>query len=288
MDPDWKTLSRDPDRLTDAVLELHHAAQVVAAAGQAFAEPADDDGHRTLTWDRHMDILVGAAWAPGYPFRVSLDPVRYDLAIHERDGTVLGSFALGGRTLADAYGWLEDAVRTYTGGARAARVEAPDFRIPDHPVGEGRSFSLERTQERTDVAGLFRAAFSVLEELTSDRPDAAPVRLWPHHFDVGTVLPLPEPSGPDPARTVGVGMAPMGGGHETWYWYVNTWPPLEAPPSGAPPHGGVWHMDGWSGAALPAAAVRDEGRPAVTRFLAEAVASLTRAAAEATVDPPEG
>jgi hypothetical protein len=45
-------------------------------------------------------------------------------------------------------------------------------------------------------------------------------------------------------------MAPMGGGYDTWYWYVTPWPypPAEAlRPLAAP---GEWHTEGWTGAVL--------------------------------------
>lgn len=279
MDPDWQALTTDPLRLADSILELHHAAQVVAAAGQAFAEPADDDSHRTLDWDAGRGLLLGAPWAPGYPFRVSLDPIRFELAIHERDGATLGAHTLGGGTLAEAYTWLEDAARAYTGGARAATVEAPEFAIPEHPVGSGGRFGHDDTRERSLVAGLFAGAFSVLGAFVADRTDASPVRLWPHHFDVGTVLTVTEGADGTPTRTVGLGMAPMGGGYDTWYWYVNAWPRLEATPKESAPGRGAWRTEGWTGAALPAGALGGEGPSAVRAFLDQAVEALIRASA---------
>ena len=45
-------------------------------------------------------------------------------------------------------------------------------------------------------------------------------------------------------------MAPMGGGYDSWYWYVTPWPRPRAeqlPPLEGP---GAWHTEGWTGAVL--------------------------------------
>jgi hypothetical protein len=76
MNPDtWATAtSVAPNDLTEATLQLHWATQFVAASGQTFAEPKDDDSHRAMIWDRDLRAFVGEPFAGAYPFRVAVRP----------------------------------------------------------------------------------------------------------------------------------------------------------------------------------------------------------------------
>jgi hypothetical protein len=76
---------------------------------------------------------------------------------------------------------------------------------------------------------------------------AAPVRVWPHHFDVGSVLPLGSGRGED-APSLGIGLSPGDDGVAEPYFYITTWPARDALPE--LPAGGHWHREGWTGAVL--------------------------------------
>lgn len=278
----WTLLgSVSPVQLVDPSLELHWAAQLIASAGQTFAEPQKDDGHRAMTWDPGERAFVGAPFAGPYPFRVALRPGDLTLVILDRTGEPLGSFPLSGATLGDAYAWLGVGVATYMGGA-PPEIERPEYQMPAHPVGEGAAFNSGRVPERGVLSALYGGAAAILEELISTRDDASPVRCWPHHFDISTLITLAVDDSGAAIKTVGAGMAPMGGGYDTWHWYVTPrpYPPRQAlPPLTGP---GEWHTEGWTGAVLTGEALMatDEAfRDAVLRkFLAVSLDAAVRAA----------
>jgi hypothetical protein len=110
-------------------------------------------------------------------------------------------------------------------------------------------------------------------------PGAAPVRVWPHHFDVGSVLPLGAGDG-DEAPSIGVGLSPGDEGIPEPYFYATPWPPPGADeplPDLASP--GRWRREGWTGAVLTGSdlVAAGDGRAQAARasaFLAEAVSAL--------------
>ena len=73
---------------------------------------------------------------------------------------------------------------------------------------------------------------------------------WPHHFDIATLVTVERGEDSHASKTIGIGMAPMGGGYESWYWYVTPWPhpKLDTLPTLDGP--GAWHTEGWIGAVL--------------------------------------
>jgi hypothetical protein len=107
------------------------------------------------------------------------------------------------------------------------------------------------------IASLYANAAEILERLHAQHPDASPVRLWPHHFDVATLI----------GGTLGVGFLAGDDEIDEPYWYVydspmpDTLPELPA---------GEWHRGTWTGAVLT-------GNPdaaTIERFLAAAIAAV--------------
>ena len=112
---------------------------------------------------------------------------------------------------------------------------------------------------------MYGDAAAILERLRAKHPTASPVRCWPHHFDIATLITLPE------NRSLGIGFLGGDANIPQPYWYVyavptpeNTLPPLST---------GRWYAEKWVGAVL-------EGRNDVAtaeRFLDEVIAALANA-----------
>jgi hypothetical protein len=261
-----------PAGLVDATLQLHWAVQHVAAAGQTFVEPVEDDSHRAMTWDRDHASFVGAPFACAYPFRVAVRPEDLSFLILDRRGDAVATMPLGGATREDAFAWLRAAMATYLGGP-PPHIERPEWDMPEHPVGRGAPFSSSIGDELAVLADLYGTAADLIEEVTAGRSDASEVRCWPHHFDIASLVTLERDAQGRATKTVGIGLAPMGGGYESWYWYVSPWPypePNDLPELSA----GEWHTEGWTGAVLSGDAIvalsEGERLAAIRAFLAEA------------------
>jgi hypothetical protein len=252
--PRWETLGQvSPSRLGEARLVLHHASQIVASVGRSLVPPRPDDGHTSLAWDGVHRGLVGPEVAGERAWRAGLVPDDLSLVlIVERD--LAHRRELGGLTKGAARAWLEEkALELAAPGARLG-FEAP-YAMPAHPVDAGERFALPGDGSLAEVARWFADAEGLLCEMVAPWPGAAPVRVWPHHFDVGSVLPLGT-GGSDEARSIGVGLSPGDDGIPEPYFYVTPWPPPEAgeslPDLAAP---GRWHREGWTGAVLTGADV---------------------------------
>lgn len=291
--PSWdEALSLAPEALVPTTRELHWAVQLVASAGQTFAEPREDDSHRAMTWSAELDAFVGAEFAGPYPFRLALRPRDLTLMLLDRRDGALGVFELRGRSRKEAREWLSVGMATYRGGALPV-IERPEYDMPDHPVGEDAPFSNGLEAELTALSSLYASAAALLVELFGQDEDASDVRCWPHHFDIATLITVGESSGAgesrgagkssgdDESRTVGVGLAPMGGGYGSWYLYATPWPPPE--PDALPDLGpdGAWHTEGWTGAVLTGEEVRAlparERAHRIRRFVVEATEAARRA-----------
>ncbi len=250
--PEWTRLaSVAPSALRDATLQLHWAAQYIAAAGQTFAEPRDDDSHRAMTWHAERREFVGEPFADGYGFRVALRPADLTLQLLDQTDQPLGSLPLAGHTRAEGFDWLAGGLANYMGAPPS--IDRPDWDMPEHPVAGGARFSADIDTELGALSALYGTSARMLGHVVEAFDDASPVRCWPHHFDIATLITVERDDAGEGVKTVGVGMAPMGGGQDSWYWYVSPWPYPDSrslPPLDGP---GVWHTEEWTGALLTGA-----------------------------------
>lgn len=262
----WQPL--DPSRapmLTDARLQLHHAAQLVAAIGISYLPKADDDSHTNMEW-----IANALASNPvgDRPFRVGVRPHPLALVVIVGD-VELTSLPLHGATIADATRWLQGQLRTL--GVDPQRFTlAKHYTIPTHPVARGIPFDTTDDVAFEQLHAWYDNADAVLRQLAHDRGGSR-VRCWPHHFDIATLLT------PEPRKTIGVGLEPGDTSYDEPYWYVNLYPPPadHTALTASPLEGrGTWHTDQWLGAVLPGSRLAEQGQQEQTlSFLASAIAA---------------
>jgi hypothetical protein len=218
--------------MNDTRLQLHWAAQPAAGVSRALLAPAADDSHTAFAW-RDGALRQGS----GAALRFADLTLLYDGQ----------EFPLAGRTLDDAYRFLEERI--------GEPVPRPSYELPDHAVAHGAPFAPD-ANDLARFASLYAEADRELQRIHT------PVLCWPHHFDIATLIERGE------GRTIGAGFVPGDAQYPEPYWYVTPWPYPDA--STLPPLPlGFWHRDGWVGAVLPA------GAGSVAEFLDAAIKALS-------------
>jgi hypothetical protein len=246
----WQRLGDpDPSSLMDSRNQLHWAAQLASAAASALVEPREDDSHTAFEWlQQHGGVLAGNPLPGGV--RVAVRPSGLEILLLDASGALLTVQPLDGETFAAALDDLSDALRS-----TAVPVDSidppPVDPLPDHPVGRGAPFSIDPPDAFAELGRWYANADLVLRELR-EAEGGSPVRCWPHHFDIATLITLSGGIDPEAARSIGVGMTPGDAYYAEPYWYVTPWP-YPAEPRLEPLAGeGSWHREKWLGAVLPA------------------------------------
>jgi hypothetical protein len=271
----WDTVGRiAPRRLGEARLRLHHAVQLVAAVGRSLVPAREDDGHTSLEWRPGLPGFVGQEVPGPRPWRAALLPGDFAIAMLEGDGEA-GRLALAGRTRDTAFGWVVGQARALGSPADQLRLAAP-YSLAYHAIGRGAEFETAEDGSFAELGRWFGNASALLRVVADGWVGAAPVRVWPHHFDVGSVLPLGPAKG-ESTPSLGIGLSPGDEATVEPYFYVTPWPVPESLPE--LPAGGHWHREGWTGAMLTASDVVAAGDAAAqgaaaSAFLAGTVAML--------------
>jgi hypothetical protein len=238
----------DPKSLVDARLQLHHALQVIVSAPISYLAKRADDSHTNLEW-LPQHTALGTNWIErGTRIRFALEPKSLTLLAIDGPGVVTSRFALDSQTVNDAVKWLRDTL-VAAGYDGAALTTKKHYEIPAHAVAAGAAFSHGESEKFAELARYYGNAHQVTSHVAATRSGASAPRCWPHHFDLATLITLPEIPGRG-TRTVGVGLSPGDDSYAEPYFYVGPYP--HPPQDRLRPLGslGAWHTQGWVGAVL--------------------------------------
>ena len=271
----WQTLGEPaPESLGGARTQLHQAAQAVSSIGKTLLPTPADHSNQSFSW-----LPAANAWVQGTvegpaPFRAGLRFPDLTAVFVTEEGAPLSELTLDGSTLPEAMAWLAAEAERLAGKALPRDLEPPveiDAKLSSGNV----PFSASEAPSLAELDRYFTNTHRALEACVTDLPGATPIRIWPHHFDVASLIVVEPNDDPEKIRSVGVGMAPGDSSYADPYLYVTPWPYPES--SALPPlPAGSWHTEGWTGAVLTAQQLTStrEGQAArVQAFLGTAVSA---------------
>jgi len=269
----WELLGAVPPiALVPERLVLHHGVQLVAAVGRSLVPPRPDDGHTSLEWA--AGAFVGQPVAEPRPWVAALRPSELSLVVFA-SGAPDSHLPLAGRTRDEAFAWLSRVAEQLGARPGQLKLDAP-YTIPEHPAGSRSPFQ-SVTGAVTELARWFADGNALVRAVASTWPNAAPVRVWPHHFDVGSVLWLGAAG--EESASIGIGLSPGDEGIAEPYLYATLWPAPNPDSLPVLPAGGRWNREGWTGAVLTGSEIVAAGgavnqAAAAASFLASAVEVL--------------
>ncbi len=277
----WTTPYVDPTSLASARLTLHWASQLVALSGSNLLAAKSDHSHTNLGWAPNLRAIVGRELPAG--ICVGLQVPKLELFVLQ-GGDIRATLVLDGQTLETARAWLRSAL------AGALQLEVPelewlDHEMPAHPVSAGAPFACEGREEALEeLARWLSNANDTLEQFVRGNDRASPVRLWPHHFDVATLLSLVEDD--QDAKSVNIGFSLGDTAYGEPYAYVSPWPYPENRSSLPSLSHGHWHTEGFFAAVFTASNLLASGAEAQTERIDDFLLQATNAARTMLGFPP--
>jgi hypothetical protein len=245
---------QNPTMLTDSRVQLHYAIQFMAATGMALLDAQPDGSQMTLDWSADLKGLIGQRIPGVHPCYLALDPVSLTSQILDDQHQAIASLPLIGKTLELALDWHKgELTKLGVDTDPIAFLSYPDD-FPDHPLAHGAAFDAGDEAGRRAIAAYFAATRPQLQAIAASQAGASPIHIWPHHFDMATLITLTGEG--EAAKTAGVGLSPGDDGYDQPYWYVTPWP-YSAKESLPSLSAGGWHTEGWVGAILLADEVGD-------------------------------
>jgi hypothetical protein len=252
----WKPLRRnEPHRLTQARLAAHYAVQWLARAARAYVEPQADDSHTNLGWDRSLGGLTTHPLPDGSQLVLRIADLTLRLP-----GPNESELSLENRSDANVRAWLGSRLNAKDLDPFALDRPLP-YDMPASAIASGGRYlldnlkpELEELSEWYDNAS--RTLDDVQQELVTRGLPAPPVRCWPHHFDLDTLVYF-SARGSANTRTMGVGFSPGDEYYDEPYFYVSIYPAPNVITLPALPVG-HWHSHDFTAAIATASRILDE------------------------------
>jgi len=193
----WQQLSPvSPSAFVGARLRLHRASQIQAAVGHAFVKRRDDPSYASLPWLAPAARFQTEPFAGG--FRLELEAGSLTLFPARPEAR---SFDLTGKTLNDGLQWARVQLLAFGSAAADIPVRPLDHAMADHPVARGMSFSDAHPNASKATADWPGTASVLLGEIRKSHEHGSPVRCWPDHFDMATLILIEHHKGSE-ARSV--------------------------------------------------------------------------------------
>jgi hypothetical protein len=252
-DAKWRTIENvDRPRLRAARLQAHYATQWLARAAYAYVPAQPDDRHSNLGWDDIRGGLVTRALPDGTQIGLRFRDLAL-MIFTSADPTYI--FRLHGRRDADVRAWLGSAVADR--GFDPAALDAPlPYQLPPSNIGSAEAYSAaDDAGSLDDLARWYANANDVMEaarlSLVARNIAAPPVRCWPHHFDLDSLVQL------RPGYFIGIGFEPGDDYYDEPYFYVSLYPAPDVASLPDPPAIAHWHAKGFTAAVAPATRIAE-------------------------------
>ncbi|MCM1981223.1 nuclear transport factor 2 family protein [Lyngbya confervoides] len=266
--------------LTDARLQLHYAIQFMAMTGHALSLSQPDHSHSSLDWLPEQGWFSSQRIEGPTPFRVTLDPVSLTLRVVGSQGEKIAALELIGQTLDQGLSWLQSVLSPLgTAVEKLQFLSYPPDDFPDHAVAHGAAFAPGDAAARQQLASYYGLTHDCLSQWVKEMAGASAIHIWPHHFDMATLVTLPETRNGQ-ALTIGIGLSPGDRSYDQPYWYVSPYPDPPTDPLPSLEGGGHWHTQHWVGAVLTASTLIPGTVPALIAQINAFITSAVNASAE--------
>jgi hypothetical protein len=229
----------------------HEAIQFLASTGLTYVQKKEDDSHTNCEWSRSLKAFVGNVFGEKNKICLGLNISDFKLLLLKENWTIIDEFPLKDKNLDDVLKWLRNNFE-HQGLDPNQFTLKKHYEIPFKTVFEGGIFKVENKQAFQELSDYFSNADLVLRAYIGELTNATPVRCWPHHFDIATLLNI----GMDKLQSIGIGLSPGGSGKNEPYFYVTMWPYPDSNTVKFPDLMiGNWNVKGWFGAYLSASEI---------------------------------
>lgn len=169
--------------MKNTIEQIHIASQYLAAAAISFLEKKPDDSHTNLGWDPVNNRLTTHSFGN--------NQVGINLATGNLEWLIEGkldrSIDLQKSTHRELLSWFDETANRF--GIEKDYAYAFHYDLPYEAITEENKFSFN-LQETMRYAGHLSKAQRSFKAFLIENNLSSPIRVWPHHFDLGFYAPL--------------------------------------------------------------------------------------------------
>jgi hypothetical protein len=190
---------------------------------------------------------------------IALHLTDLNISILDKENNVLNEIIAEGKTKDEIFSDLKQKLLTLGVNVSAFKNEL-HYEIPEHELDKGTLFSVKNKLYTIENSIHRHNAEIILNEIAAAFEQSEPVRIWPHHFDTGTFIPVSRNEKGEASQTIGAGWTISDSMIDEPYFYLSFWSqkPLENLEDFRPLGAGRWMMPDWNGAVLQLSEITKE------------------------------
>ncbi|MCD6596046.1 MAG: hypothetical protein J7L04_00055, partial [Bacteroidales bacterium] len=217
----WKLLSTPFNQgLNEALQQQYHATQFIGMAGRHLIPQQPDDSNTNMQYLPEQELLAGNELSNGLGLALHLTDLK--LCFLDQTGKCKNEISLVGKSKLQIFEELKKTMASLGIDVSKFKNEL-HYEIPAHQLDFGSSFSLKDKglfQENTNYR---HNAELIMNNLVTLYPNASSVRVWPHHYDTGSLLPIAYNEKGELSKSIGLGWAIPDGMVDEPYYYLSFW-----------------------------------------------------------------
>ena len=247
--PDYHFTSSE--KLKEVTRQIHHAVQLLAMAGKALSKHQIDDSHTNLGWNPDEKSFESHFLIENEAFYLSLYVENISVAFNKNDREI-SRFSLLGKTQQDGINWVKENLEKI-GIDKSTYHYNLHYDLPSHPIAQNGYYSNLGIEAYESFSSIRTIGHLVMNWVVDNFDQADPVCTWPHHFDIGTYIPLIKENN-EVQKSLTIGLAIPDQYCENYYFYVNHWSKqenLDYTNLPALPEYAFWNRKDFVGAILP-------------------------------------
>jgi len=246
----WQLLSISfNETLNNVLQQQHHAAQFIALVGRYLIPQKPDVSNINMQYHIEKEILLGNQLPNGLYIGVQIIDLKLQILNSELE--IVEELSLSGKTFIEAFQEFKVILKNF-GVDVSELISKQPFELLAESLKDGKYFSADNIEEKKENQFYRQNAEMVIGEIASDFSDAAPVRIWPHHFDTGTILPMSYNGKGEVSQSIGLGWAIPDSMVAEPYFYLSFWSRNYSKiiTDFTPLNAGKWMIPVWNGAVL--------------------------------------
>ena len=177
--------------MQEARLSLHFAVQPIASMGESIVEPQADFSHTSMEYNPEKNTFLGARLQQS-GIRVGLDIENMYLFLIDSQENILSDQKVFGATLNDLFDWLSNSLSLK--GIANKGLGFPSYpEFPEHSLKNNAVFDENHIEDIRLIHLFYKNSFYLFQDfLDIHLAKFFPIRIWPHHFDMATLISFKE------------------------------------------------------------------------------------------------
>jgi len=227
----------------------HLAIQNVAAVGRRFLPKKKDDSNANLEWIPSHKRLA-SRWIEGkIKFRSSIGFDDFTIHLVNSEIESISKFELNGKKHNQVLVWLEKQIVNIGLDASSLALNLP-YQLPVYPEAKGKPFNIEDFAFSKELGKYFHNSQIIIKEINSKIKNASDIRVWPHHFDISSLITINDTGNHETSSSINLGMSPGDDSIDEPYFYIVPWPYPEVMDLKELDTPAFWVTEDWFGGVL--------------------------------------